>query len=131
MANIELNDELFDLETLIVDGTDARVHVEVDVPLWKDGELKHVKYGAVIRPLPSSEFTNATQIGLKNYDTDVNTEIVKKGLCRKDGTVFPADAIKKLPAGIIIKLAEKICEISGIQSNQEDQAKLVREVMGF
>ena len=123
--------EIFDLETLIVDGTNARIHVEVDFPVYKNGEVHYKKYGAIIKPLPSHEFTNATQIGLKNFDTDVNTEIVKKGLCTKDGDLFPSDIVEKLPVGVIIKLAEKICEVSGIEQNKDDQTELVREVMGF
>ena len=124
-------EEVFDLENLIVDGANARIHVEVDFPVYKDGELKHMTYGAIIRPLPSNTFTNATQIGLKNPDTDVNTEIVKAGLCTKDGEPFPSDLVGKLPVGVIIKLANKICEISGIEANQNEQERLVREVMGF
>ena len=123
--------EIFDLETLIVDGTNARIHVEVDFPVYKNGEVHYKKYGAIIKPLPSHEFTNATQIGLKNFDTDVNTEIVKKGLCTKDGDLFPSEVVEKLPVGVIIKLAEKICEVSGIEQNKDDQTELVREVMGF
>lgn len=123
--------EILDLETLIVDGANARIHVEVDFPVYKNGEVHHKKYGAIIKPLPSNEFTNATQIGLKNPDTDVNTEIVKKGLCTKNGDIFPVEVVEKLPVGVIIKLAEKICEVSGIEQNKDDQAELVREVMGF
>ena len=123
--------EVFDLETLMVDGANARVHVEIDVPLYKNGEIKQTKYGAIIRPLPSNEFTNATQLGLKNPESDVNTEIVKAGLCTKDGGQFPPEVVKKLPAGVIISLAEKICEVSGIKTNNQDQSKLIKEVMGF
>ena len=68
---------------------------------------------------------------MKNPDTDVNTEIVKEGLCTKNGDPFPADVVEKLPVGVIVKLAEKICEVSGITPSGEDQSKLVREVMGF
>ena len=124
-------EEIFDLESLIVDGADARVYIEIGFPIYRDGEVKYSKYGAIIKPLPSSVFTNATQIGLKNPGTDVNTEIVKAGLCNKDGEAFPSEVVKKLPAGVIIEIANKICEISGIKQNDEDQAKLVKEVMGF
>ena len=128
---IESLTEEFNLESLIVDGAEARIHVEVDFPIHKDGKVTYKKYGAIIRPLPSYEFTNATQYGLKNPATDVNTEIVKAGLCTKDGEPFPPEVVRKLPVGVIIKLAEKICEVSGIESNKEDQSKLIKEVMGF
>lgn len=128
---IENLTEELDLENLIVDGANARIHIEIDFPVYKNGELTYKQYGAIIRPLPSYEFTNATQIGLKNPSTDVNTEIVKQGLCTKEGEPFPSDLVKKLPVGVIIKLAEKICEVSGIERSEEDQSKLVKEVMGF
>lgn len=132
---IELNDdnlnEVHDLETLIVNGTDARVHVEIDVPVYKNGEVEYTKYAAIIKPLPSHVFTNATQIGLKNPSTDVNTEIVKKGLCTKNGDSFPDETVTQLPVGVIVALSEKICEISGIRPNEEDQTKLVKDMMGF
>ena len=129
---INLDEEpVLDLETLIVDGANARIPVEVDVPVYRDGEMHYAKYGAVIRPLTSFEFTNAAQIGLKDNTTDVNTEIVKVGLCTKDGGEFPEHLIRKLPVGVIVKLAEKISEVSGIKQDKVEQEKLAREVMGF
>ena len=125
------NDDVFDLEQLIVDGADARIPLEVEFPFYKDGELTYKKYGVVIRPLKSSELSNATQIGLRDSSSDVNTEIVKKGLCRKDGTPYPSEVVEKLPAGVINKLTEHICEISGIRRDREANDKLIREMMGF
>ena len=125
------DDDVFDLERLIVDGADARIPVEVDYPVYHNGELVYRKYGAMIRPIRSSELNNATQIGLSDDTTDVNTEIVKKGLCCKDGTPFDPDVVEKLPAGVINKLTEKICEVSGIQQDKEKNAELIREMMGF
>ena len=129
--NNEFDDDVFDLERLIVDGADARIPVEVDFPVYRDGELTVKKYGVMIRPLKSSELNNATQAGLRFDDTDVNTEIVKKGLCRKDGSPYDPDVVEKLPAGVINKLVEKICEVSGIQQDKERNAELIREMMGF
>ena len=126
-----MNEEIFDLERLIVDGADARIPVEVDFPVYNDGELEYKRYGVMIRPLKSSELNNATQVGLRFDDTDVNTEIVKLGLCRKDGSPYDPDVVEKLPAGVINKLTEKICEVSGIQQDKEKNAELIREMMGF
>ena len=127
----EFDDDVFDLERLIVDGADARIPVEVDFPVYTDGELEYRKYGVMIRPLKSSELNNATQRGLQFDDTDVNTEIVKLGLCKKNGEAYPEDIVEKLPAGVINKITEKICEVSGIQQDKEKNAELVREMMGF
>ena len=125
------DDDVFDLERLIVDGADARIPIEIDYPVYKDGELTTKKYGVMIRPLKSFELNNATQRGLRDDSTDMNTEIVKLGLCRKDGEPFDPDIVEKLPAGVINKLTEKICEVSGIQQDKERNAELIREMMGF
>ena len=127
----EFDDDVFDLERLIVDGADARIPIEIDYPVYKDGELTTKKYGVMIRPLKSFELNNATQRGLRDDSTDMNTEIVKLGLCRKDGEPFDPDIVEKLPAGVINKLTEKICEVSGIQQDKERNAELIREMMGF
>ena len=127
----EDNDDIFDLERLILDGAEARIPVEVEFPVYKDGELTYKKYGVMIRPLKSSEMSNATQRGLRDIDSDVNTEIVKLGLCRKTGEQFPEDIVEKLPAGVINKLTEKICEVSGIKQDKERNEELIREMMGF
>ena len=127
----EDNDETFDLERLILDGAEARIPVEVEFPVYKDGKLEYKKYGVMIRPLKSSEMSNATQKGLRDIDSDVNTEIVKRGLCRKTGEQFPEDIVEKLPAGVINKLTEKICEVSGIKQDKERNEELIREMMGF
>lgn len=121
----------FDLETLIIDGANARIPVEIDFPIYKNGELTYKKYGVMIRPLKSSELTNATQRGLRDIGSDVNTEIVKLGLCRKNGEQYSSEIVEKLPAGVINTLTEKICEISGIHQDKEKNNELIREMMGF
>jgi hypothetical protein len=131
LKNLSEEDEVFDLERLIVDGADARIPVEVEFPIYKDGELTYKKYGVMIKPLKSAELSNATQIGLKDKSSDVNTEIVKLGLCKKTGELYPEDFIEKLPAGVVNKLCEKICEVSGIRQDKERNDELIREMMGF
>ena len=131
MDDINLDVDEFSLEQLIVDGADARIPIEIDFPIYRDGELTSRKYGVTIKPLKSSEVSNATKIGLADDDTDINTEIVKKGLCRKDGTPFSPEIVEKLPAGVINALTEKICEVSGIQPSKEANAEVLREMMGF
>ena len=128
---LEVNDDVFDLEQLIVDGADARIPLEIDFPIYKDGELTYKKYGVVIRPLKSSELSNASQIGLRDSASDVNTEIVKRGLCKKDGSPYPSELVEKLPAGVITQLTEQICEVSGIKQDKEANNEFLREMMGF
>lgn len=123
--------ELMDLETLIIDGTNARIPVELEIPIYNDGELVYKTYGALIKPLTSNELNNATQLGLKDDATDVNTEIVKLGLCKKDGTLYNEEIVEKLPAGVINALTEKILDASGVKQDKEQNTEFLRELMGF
>ena len=124
-------DEINDLETLITAGANARIPVEIDFPIYTDGELVYKKYAAMIRPLKSTEFSNASQLGLRDNFTDVNTEIVKRGLCTKNGEPYNPAVVEELPAGVINQLTEHICEISGIKRDKEANAELIKEMMGF
>ena len=129
--DIGLEIDEFDLEQLIIDGADARIPLEIEFPIYKDGELTSRKYGVMIRPIKSSELNNATQLGLSDDTTDVNTEIVKIGLCKKTGEQYPPEVVEKLPAGVISKLVEKIFDVSGIQTDKEAGERYMRELMGF
>lgn len=131
-VNLEIDNRELDLERLIVDGANARIPVEVEFPIYhEDGRMTYEKYGVTIKPLKSSELNNATQIGLADDDTDVNTEIVKRGLCRKNGELFPPAVAEQLPAGVINALVEKIFEVSGIKTDKQANTELLREMMGF
>ena len=123
--------EMFELENLITDGADARIPLEVNFPVYKDGKMTYKKYGVIIRPITSAELNNATKIGLKDNNSDVNTEVVKKGLLTKNNENYPAEIVEKLPVGVINELATKICEVSGIQQTDQDNSKLIKEMMGF
>ena len=123
--------EMFDLENLITDGANARIPLEVNFPVYKDGKMTTKKYGVIIRPITSAELNNATKIGIKDNNSDVNTEVVKKGLLTKNNENYPAEIVEKLPVGVINELATKICEVSGIQQTDQDNSKLIKEMMGF
>ena len=123
--------EMFELENLITDGADARIPLEVNFPVYKDGKMTTKKYGVIIRPITSAELNNATKIGLKDNNSDVNTEMVKKEILTKNNQNYPTKKKKKLPVGVINELATKICEVSGIQQTDQDNSKLIKEMMGF
>ena len=58
-------EEIFNLESLITDGADARVPIEIDFPT-KNGKKKAA---AMIRPLTNVEWNNALRISRKNFTT--------------------------------------------------------------
>ena len=131
-VNLEIDNREFDLETLIVDGAKARIPIEVEFPIYhEDGTMTYEKRGAVVKPLKSHELTNASQIGLRVDDTDVNTEIVKAGLCRKNGEPYPPGVVESFPAGVITALAMKILDVSGVKPDKEATDRFIREMAGF
>ena len=115
--------ELFDLESLITDGVDAKIPVAI--------EYQGKTFGAMIRPLNNIEWNNATRKALKNDNTSNEVEIVKKALYKKDGSEFPADVVEKLPTGIVNELMKEISRISGVKLNTKENMELMKELMGF
>ena len=131
-VNLEIDNREFDLETLIVDGAKARIPIEVEFPIYhEDGTMTYEKRGAVVKPLKSHELTNASQIGLRVDDTDVNTEIVKAGLCRKDGSAYPPGVVESFPAGVITALANKILDVSGVKPDKKATEEYMKMIAGF
>ena len=130
--NLEIDTKELDLESLIVDGANARIPIEVEFPIYhEDGTLTYETRGAVIKPLKSHELTNASQIGLRLDDSDVNTEIVKAGLCRKDGSAYPPGVVESFPAGVISALANKILDVSGVKPDKKAAEEYMKMIAGF
>lgn len=115
--------EIFELETLIANGVEEKVPIEL--------EYKGKTFGAMIRPVNSIEWNNAVAITNRNSGTNNEIELCKIALYNTDGTPFNKDLINKLPAGIISSIAKEIASISGINFNSEENLKLVRKLMGF
>lgn len=127
MANIgkiEKNDlEVFELEQLITNGIEEKIPIEI--------EYKNQKFGAMIRPLTSVEWNNATQRGQNRQETNTEIELLKIGLFNKDGSRFPEKLISKLPAGVSSTIMKELARISGVNFDSEENIKLVRKIMGF
>ena len=122
--------ELFDLESLITDGKDAKIPIEITFP--KPDGTGEVKATAMIRPLTNIEVNNATRLGLnKNIDTTYELELLRTGLYTSKGEQFPDELINKIPSGVVNELAKEISRVSGIQINNEENMKLAKEMMGF
>ena len=119
--------ELFDLESLITDGKDAKIPIEITFP--KPDGTGEVKATAMIRPLTNIE---VNRLGLnKNIDTTYELELLRTGLYTSKGEQFPDELINKIPSGVVNELAKEISRVSGIQINNEENMKLAKEMMGF
>ena len=122
LKNLE-DEEILDLESLILDGADAKIPIEV--------KYKDRRFGAMIRPLTNVEWNNAYRKAFKNNKTSNEVELLKIGLYKKNGDQFPADSVEKLPTGIVNELIKEIARISGIELNTRENKELAIKMMGF
>lgn len=112
--------ELFDLETLITEGIDARVPIEIEFPNGK-------KAAAMIRPLNANEFKTI-------YDGDASNiliSILEKSLMNKNGEPLPRELIEAMPIGLPAKIIKQIFEISGVETTEEDTNELINNLNLF
>ena len=123
------NEQVFELDQLITDGAEAKIPITISYP-QPNGEI--VKAGAMIKPLTNVEWNNATRLKRKDNDTTTNEiELVKKALYTKDGEKFPPELVPKLPNGVIMELMKEVARVSGVELNNKENLKLVKELMGF
>ena len=112
--------ELFDLETLITEGIDARVPIEIEFPYGKYA-------AAMISPLNANEFKTI-------YDGDASNiliSILEKSLMNKNGDALPRSLIEAMPIGLPAKIIKQIFEISGVETTEEDTNELINNLNLF
>ena len=120
MAELEIQqteEELFDLETLITEGVDARVPIEIEFPNGK-------KAAAMIRPINTAEF----QTIYGGQPAEILIRVLELGLLTKDGKPLKRELIESMPMGVPNKIFEQICAISGLELDPK-AVKSAREVM--
>lgn len=106
---IKQDEELFDLETLITEGVDAHIPIEVEFPNGK-------KAAAQIRPISAAEFKRI----YRETPAEMLIDMLKLGLLNKEGKPLPPDLIEALPMGLLSSVAEQISAISGVDLKQEN-----------
>ncbi len=109
--------ELLDLETLITEGVDALIPIEIEFP---DGK----KAGAKISPISTAQF-RAIYSG---DNAELLISILELGLKNKNGESISRDLIESLPIGITSKISEQICAISGLEL-QPEETITAKEIM--
>ena len=125
------NEDVFDLESLITDGADARVPVRISFPKYeKDGTMRTVQAGALIRPLTNIEWNNAIKRNRNDYTNKTTDEIelLKKALYNTNEEQMPAEIVELIPAGVVSELVKEVARISGIDI--EENLRLAKK-MGF
>ena len=117
---IKQDEELFDLETLITEGVDARVPITIEFPNGKKAQ-------ATIRPISTGEFQT-----IYTRDTsNLLVNVLEAGLMNKDGEPLPRNLLEAMPIGLPVKITRQIFEISGIETDPEDADKLKKDLELF
>ena len=117
---IKQDEELFDLETLITDGVDARVPITIEFPNGKKAQ-------AMIKPISTGEFQT-----IYTRDTsNLLVNVLEAGLMNKDGEPLPRNLLEAMPIGLPAKITQQIFEISGIETDPEDAEALKDELELF
>lgn len=117
---IKQDDDLFDLETLITEGVEARVPIEIEFPNGKKAQ-------ATIRPISTGEFQT-----IYTRDTsNLLVNVLEAGLMNKDGEPLPRNLLEAMPIGLPVKIIRQIFEISGIETDPEDAEALKEELELF
>lgn len=113
-------DELFDLETLITEGTDSRIPITIEFPNGK-------KAAAMIRPISTSEF----QTIYKGDASNILINILETGLMNKKGESLPRNLIGAMPVGLPAKIVKQIFDISGIEFDEKEAQELAEKLELF
>ena len=109
----EDKEEYYDLETLILEGQNAKQEITVEFPSGK-------KCKALIKPVVTKEFD-----GIYNANSeDMVFKILEGHLLYINGNVIPRDLIEVLPIGVPGDIMKKIFKISGISLDNDDAEHL-------
>lgn len=119
-------DEVTNLESLITEGANLQIPITFNYPT-QDGI---VKVSAIIRPLTSAEWEEATNYAIK-HKKEFSLKILEKGLLNNDGEPLPFELLQKMPVGVVNELYLRIGDVSGVKQNKEEQYELTKELMGF
>ena len=107
---INKDEEVYDLETLITEGADAQIPIEIEFPNGK-------KAAAKIRPITTAEFQSI----YSNNTAEILLNVLELGLLNKNGEPLPHKLLESMPMGITAKIAEKLCAISGLELQPENK----------
>lgn len=113
-------DDFFDLETLIAEGVDARVPIEVEFPNGKKAQ-------ALIKPISTGEFSTI----YNGNAAELLINVLKHSLMNKNGELLNPSLIVAMPVGLPAKIVQQIFKISGIETNPDDAEKLKDELELF
>ena len=117
MANKSLEELLLETEQKIMNNEFRKTFT-----LTYEGE----DYDFILQPLSQSDFMEVYTKSQGDV-VELNEGIVKKCLINEDGEPYPENLVKvlidKMPAGFTKDVTERVYELSGIETTQEDIEK--------
>lgn len=127
LEHLQQEDEIFELDQIITEGTNAKIPFTFIYPNTTK------KVGVLVRPLSTNEYQNAI-LTSKRLKTNFLLELARLGVSKMDESKFPDDILEDLPAGVITRITNEINRISGVDlvdGSEEVQQQLIDELMGF
>lgn len=123
LKELEQDNKVATLESLITAGTDAKIPIIV--------EYLGSAYTVDVKPLNAVEMNYIQTKWFSNKDS-ITLNMCLKGMLKPDGSNFSEDELLALPNGVIQQIADKINEISGnVVSDDEKQNELLEKILGF
>lgn len=127
LEHLQQEDEIFELDQIITEGTNAKIPFTFIYPNTTK------KVGVLIRPLSTNEYQNAI-LKSKRLKNNLLIELAKLGVYKLDESKFPENLLLELPAGVITKITNEINRISGVElmdASEDAQQQIFDDLMGF
>lgn len=117
----------FDINALIVEGTDAVIEREVQYYDMKTGEEQQMR--VYVRPLSHSNWNSIAQKVSKNDNISFAERVCADGWCDPQGLLLNLSDIRKVQNGVVIAVFEEIKIVSG-QFTDRTEEKFLDKLAG-
>ena len=127
LAHLQQEDEIFELDQIITEGTNAKIPFTFVYPNTTK------KVGVMVRPLSTNEYQKAV-LTSKRLKTNFLLELARLGVYKMDESKIPEEILESLPAGVITKITNEINRISGVDlvdGSEDVQQQIFDDLMGF
>jgi len=122
----EIIDDVQNLESLITEGINAKIPLQVKLPNGTKGNV-------LIAPITNGVFNRLVKQSRQN-NRSLDLLVAEKGTFTLNEEKFPNDKLEMLPAGVVSDIAREIGKISGITKKEDedkDKDKMMDKLLGF
>ena len=128
--DVEEEEEIsdFNLEALIVEGTDAIIERKIEY--FDTDAQKTRKMKIYVQPLAHAEWERMARLTGKKSKKSIEELVCSKGLVEPDGMEIPLSAIRRMQKGVVSSAYEEIKIVSG-QTNDRFEEKFIEKISDF